>query len=213
MLILQEQNKKSRNKRNESSKLSLDGLMNETIYNLIPLNIFQTWYTLDLPLKMKENVELLKKTNPEFNHYLYDDTMCREFIRENYNHEILYTFDKLKPGAYKADFWRYCILYKKGGIYLDIKYKCANGFKFITLTDKEYWVKDRPQIINGIYQALMISFPFNKRIYKAIQDVVKNVKYNLYSELTPLCVTGPGLLGPYFNPIEFNRLDNAFIIF
>ena len=50
------------------------------IHSIIPLNIFQTWHTLDLPPKMQENVELLKAQNTEFTHYLYDDEMCREFI-------------------------------------------------------------------------------------------------------------------------------------
>ena len=78
---------------------------------IIPLNIFQTWSTLDLPPLMKQNVELLKKQNPEFTHYLYDDDMCRNFIKENFDKSILYTYDKLKAGAYKADLFRYCILY------------------------------------------------------------------------------------------------------
>ena len=70
---------------------------------------------------MKENAEILQEQNPEFKYYLYDDDMCKEFIKDNFDDEILYTFNKLKPGAYKADLWRYCILYIKGGIYLDIK--------------------------------------------------------------------------------------------
>ena len=35
----------------------------------IPLNLFQTWETLDLPPKMKENIEILKKQNPEFKYH------------------------------------------------------------------------------------------------------------------------------------------------
>mgnify|MGYP001252000578 CR=1 FL=1 len=66
---------------------------------IIPLNLFQTWYTLDLPPKMRINVELLKKQNPEFTHYLYDDNMCREFIKDNFHKDVLYAFDKLKPGT------------------------------------------------------------------------------------------------------------------
>ena len=114
----------------------------KTKSRIIPLNLFQTWHTLDLPPKMKENVELLKRQNPEFTHYLYDDKMCRDFIREHFHEDILWAFDKLKPGAYKADLWRYCVLYIHGGIYLDIKFKCINNFKLIELTDQEYWVKD-----------------------------------------------------------------------
>ena len=59
-------------------------------YNsIIPLNIFQTWPSKDLPPKMKECVELLKKQNPRFTHYLFDDNECREFIKNHFNYEVL----------------------------------------------------------------------------------------------------------------------------
>jgi len=77
----------------------------------IPLNIFQSWGTLDLPLHMKNNVDKLQQDNPEFKYYLYDDNMSRNFIMEYFDNEIVYTFDKLKPGAFKSDLWRLCILY------------------------------------------------------------------------------------------------------
>ena len=48
------------------------------------------------------------------------------------------------PGAYKADLWRYCILYIYGGIYIDIKLEPINGFRFRELLDKEYFVLDCP---------------------------------------------------------------------
>ena len=64
-------------------------------YSIIPLNIFQTWSTLDLLPYMKINREKLIKQNPEFMHYLYDDDMCRKFISENFEEDILYTFNKL----------------------------------------------------------------------------------------------------------------------
>ena len=44
---------------------------------IIPLNIFQTWETKQLPPKMKECVESIKYENPEFKHYLFDDKDCR----------------------------------------------------------------------------------------------------------------------------------------
>ena len=179
---------------------------NKSFYSLIPLHIYQTWYTLDLPDKMRKNVEELKRDNPEFKHYLYDDKMCRDFIKSNFNEEVLWAFDKLKPGAYKADLWRYCILYINGGIYLDIKFKCIDNFRLIELTEQEYWVKDIKRVINGIYQALMVTFPRNNILWKAIQEIVINCKNNLYS-LNTLAVSGPTLLGQYFNEIDFNNLS------
>ena len=106
-------------------------------YNpVIPLNIFQTWHTKKLPPLMENAVNKIKLLNPRFNHQLFDDYDCREFIKKNFTLEILNAYDSLIPGAYKADLWRYCILYKLGGIYLDIKYIPHNGFRFISLTEK-----------------------------------------------------------------------------
>jgi mannosyltransferase OCH1-like enzyme len=98
---------------------------------VIPLNIYQTWHTKNLPTKMQENVNCLKRQNPEFKYYLYDDYDCREFIKKNFDKDVLNAFDTLIPGAYKADLWRYCILYKNGGIYLDINFKCEDSPPFI----------------------------------------------------------------------------------
>ena len=42
-------------------------------YNsVIPLKIYQTWYTKDLPPKMQECVDKKKRENPEFEYNLYD---------------------------------------------------------------------------------------------------------------------------------------------
>ncbi len=176
------------------------------IYSIIPLNIFQTWHTLDLPPDMKETVELLKKQNPEFKHYLYDDNMCREFIKNNFNEDVLYSFNKLIPGAFKSDLWRCCVLYIYGGIYLDIKYTSVSNFKLIQLTDKEYYVKDRLYLgITGIYNGLLSCKPNNKILYNCILAIVNNVKNNNYNH-SELDITGPHMMSMFFNENEINNL-------
>ena len=158
----------------------------------IPLNIYQTWSTKELPQKMRERVEQLKIQNPKFNHYLFDDNDCREFIKTHFKPDVLNAYDRLIPGAYKADLWRLCILFIKGGIYLDIKLACINGFKLIELTEEEHFVKDRPS--NSIYNALMACLPGNIFLFKCIIQIVENVKNNFYGEC-PLSPTGPKMIG------------------
>ena len=121
---------------------------------IIPLDIYQTWTTKDLPPKMRERVEILKRQNPRFTHHLYDDNDCREFIRTHFRPDVLAAYDSLIPGAYKADLWRLCVLFIHGGIYMDIKLICANGFKLIELTENDHFVKDRP--VNSIFNSRLL---------------------------------------------------------
>lgn len=179
---------------------------NKSTYNLvIPANIFQTWHTKDLPPLMKNAVQLIKHNNPKFNYELYDDNDCREFIKNNFNAYILFAYDNLIPGAYKADLWRYCVLYIKGGIYLDIKYQPANGFRFINLLEKEHWVLDADNT-GGVYNALMVCKPKNKILLYAINQIVRNVRQKYYGN-SCLDPTGPGLLGKYFNNFQKSYFD------
>jgi len=169
---------------------------NKKHYNLsIPANIFQTWHTKKLPPRMYQAIKYIKINNPGFKHFLFDDNDCREFIKNNFDTSVLNAYDKLIPGAYKADLWRYCILYKMGGIYMDIKYIPINNFKLINLLEQEYWVLDNGG--GGIYNALMVCKPNNEILLKSINQIVENVNNRFYGNgfLEP---TGPGLLAKYF---------------
>ena len=170
----------------------------------IPLNIFQTWHTKQLPQSMIDSVENIKMNNPNFNYQLFDDEDCRNFIQTHFDNSVLNAFDCLKPGAYKADLWRYCVLYISGGIYIDIKYQLINNFKFDNLLDNEYFVLDLDK--KNIYNALMIVKPNNEKLKFCINTIVKNVKYKYYGK-SSLDVTGPGLLSKFFTIEEKKKLE------
>lgn len=168
----------------------------------IPLKIFQTWHTKNLPLHMKRNCDQLKKENPQFEYFLYDDADCLRFIQEHFEEDVVNAFNRLVPGAYKADLWRYCVLYIHGGIYLDIKMRCVGDFRLIELTKQEHYVLDRPtsgflpnQI--GLYNAVMIQRPKNPLMMDCIAQIVRNVATLEYG-FSCLYPTGPGLLGELY---------------
>jgi mannosyltransferase OCH1-like enzyme len=177
-------------------------------YNsIIPLHLYTCWHTKDLPPLMRANYNLLVEGNPKIQFHLYDEDECRQFIQNNFELDVLDTYDKLIPSAYKADLWRYCILYINGGIYMDIKYKCMNGFKLIALTEEEHFVRDRP--LGCVYNALITSLPKNQIFLKSINQIVENVK-NKYYGSTSLSPTGPELLGKFFYEKQINNLKLYF---
>ena len=171
--------------------LSIPYPLKHSYNSIIPLNIFQTWHTKNLPNLMKRTTDYIRESNPKFNYYLYDNDDCAEFIKNNFDENVFNAYNSLIPGAYKADLWRYCILYIEGGIYLDVKYKPQCNFKFINLTENEHFVLDADNV--GIYNALMVCLPNNNLLLRAINKIVENVQNKFYgtSSLEP---TGPLLL-------------------
>jgi len=178
-------------------------------YNsIIPLKIYTCWHTKDLPECMNKNVEHLKSSNPKFEVLRYDEDMCREFIQNNFSNDVLDAYNKLKPCSYKSDLWRFCVLYKNGGIYVDIKYRCINNFKFIALTEQEHFVRDR-ESYGGTYTALIVTLPQNQIMWNCIQKIVENVKNQYYGD-SSLDPTGPGLLGTFSTKDEKAKMGLHF---
>ena len=163
----------------------------------IPNIIFQTWSSHNVPKNMYHTILNNIKNNPSFDYYLYDDSDCEKFFKDNYNPKVFETYQSIIPGAYKADFWRYCILYKYGGIYLDIKFKIITDLKKLiekynsTVFVKDLYIHESPY---NVYQGLIISEPY-LNIYKlTINNIVKNVEINYYGQ-NVLNPTGPKLFG------------------
>ena len=78
-----------------------------------------------LPPKMYDCVLdnlIFNRVGEDCIHYLFNDSDCRTFIMREYPPDVLIAYDRLIPTAFKADLWRYCVLYKYGGVYLDVKY-------------------------------------------------------------------------------------------
>lgn len=163
--------------------------------SVIPCHLYTCWHTKELPPLMKKNYEMIVRNNPEIQVHLYDANECRAFIKLHFDQSVVNAYDTLVPCSYKSDLWRYCVLHTNGGIYMDIKYKLMNDFRFIELTDKEYFVRDA--VPTNVYTALIVTMPGNPILLQCIHQIVENVKTKYYGtcSLTP---TGPALLGSFF---------------
>jgi len=164
----------------------------------VPRAIYQTWESHDMPVRMSSAAAELRAANPGFAYHLFDAIERRTFLVENFSAEVVDAYDTLVPNAFKADLWRYCVLYLRGGIYVDMKFVPVNGFSFASLMDKQYWVLDYkhtfPGVNHGIYNAFLMSAPGNPIFLSVIRQLVKNVQGRIVGEKS-LDITGPGLLG------------------
>jgi len=176
----------------------------------IPNKIHQTFITSQLPPEIVSIINSNKKICRNCKFYFYDDNDCDQFIKTYFNERTYNAYKKINPvyGAMKADFFRYCILYIKGGIYLDIKSKINYPiFKLIEKDDicildlprnnLEPWRENNPTF----EQWLLIFAPGHPYLQEMIDFMVDKIESNyipiidnyptLNSKQKILHVTGP----------------------
>jgi hypothetical protein len=86
----------------------------------IPKVIYQTWKTKDINPEVKQVINKMMMINKGYKHEFYDDNDIEIFLKENFPPNVYNCYSRINIGASKADFWRYCVLYKYGGVYIDI---------------------------------------------------------------------------------------------
>ena len=187
---------------NKKYSLNSNYIQNDYYYiNGIPNNVYITWSSLNVPFGMYTTVMQNINNNPEFNFYIYNDEMCADFIRKNFNKDILNVYNNLKPGAYKADLFRYCVLYINGGIYMDIKFIIHEKLKNLINNYGSIFVADpQPDPINknrckkGTFNGFIITKKHNPVFIDCINQIVINYNNKYYGK-NSLYPTGPCLLG------------------
>jgi len=88
----------------------------------IPSVVYQTWESNFLPKTHAQGIAHFRELNPDMEFNLFDKKDRDDYMEESYGkHPICQIYKKAKFGPMKADIFRYCILYEKGGYYFDIK--------------------------------------------------------------------------------------------
>jgi hypothetical protein len=160
-----------------------------------PNVIYQRWQSKNLPPHLAENLSKLIDVNYGFKHELFDDNDCRKFIMKEFPPQVLYAYDSLMPDSYKEDLWKYCILYRYGGIYQDIKLAPIDSFSFYNvISEKQYFCYDTDT--NKISPTIIICLPGNIIMKNCIETIYLNVITKMYgkSDLDP---TGANLIGKF----------------
>lgn len=182
------------------SPLHASGLVPQVaIGSSIPKVIYQTFPTHTPPPEIRKNIELIKLLNPDWEHKLFDDEEIVDFIKESYPPNVLESYNMInkKYGAARADLFRYLLMYKNGGFYLDIKGRPTRPLSEVILpSDKyllshwknekgqafEHWGKHRAlkSIPGGEYQQWFIfSVPGHPLLKAVIERVLRNIRrYN-----------------------------------
>jgi hypothetical protein len=189
----------------------------DKISNTFPKKIHQTF-----KIKHLHANDLFAKTrmqnitnNKKWDFYLYDHDDIDFIIKSNFDTNIYHAYLKIEPihGSVLSDFFRMCILYLYGGIYIDFKscvynldllleYVKSIGEKDIMIVgnwENPMWTDIFPG--NGeIRSSIIISTPKHPLIYECILRMVNNInnyndnEYRNMKILKVLNLCGPHML-------------------
>lgn len=139
--------------------------------------------------------EIIAK-NPGYELFYFSDTECKQFIIEEWGQEYLDLYNILIPTAYKADLFRYLLLYKYGGIWGDFTQVPLVSFDELISDMNRVLCLDRPagHADLELYNAIMMVKPNDEVVANAITISKGNILGRKYCE-NPLDITGPVVLG------------------
>jgi mannosyltransferase OCH1-like enzyme len=174
---------------------------------VIPRILWQTNFTdrVTLPLYLNYLWNRLLAFNYEYR--FVDDETADAFIKEHYPGDVYDGYAMLQIGAAKADFWRLLVLYKQGGVYLDMDANFVWPLGSILRPyDQELYITIKHDRISNYFIA---SKPNNDHLKEMIALVMHNIDEN--SILTVYELTGPGVFDQVLEGIDANFISYRYV--
>ena len=173
--------------RNEKKRMKLEK-------QTIPKNIFQSWYTHKIMPYIKNSFD--KQYKIGYRHIIYTDNEMDLFVNKHFPGKISDCYNKLNIITSKVDLWRYLVLYKYGGIYLDMDSLINVPLDQIILPDdsaiiSREFIGTSPKLSKYFAQCVLI---FSKRhpiLKQTIDFVINNIENNHVIDIHKL--TGPSV--------------------
>ena len=172
---------------------------------MIPKIIWQT-HECDydnLPDLYKSNSQTWRDAFSDWE-YIYHSNVDRDKFVEEFFPQYLPIFRHIKHGIYKADFWRYLVLYQFGGLYADMD-SIYTGPEIIfsnclTVSTNTYGFPDDQPYQN----AWIVSYPKNEVLKMVIDEMVKRINnYKFLEQEDPginwVLATGPSMYSYIIN--------------
>ncbi len=166
--------------------------------SVVPRKIMQSYYTHNLPPKMKACVAEVKRLNTGYEYVFYDDDDADAYLQQFYPPNVVAAYRKVIPGAYKCDIFRVAYLLREGGWYLDISKQPLVGFdEWRRDGVRLYSILDGGAMKPAVWQAVIGVVPKHPFLAKVLDHIVANVTLGFYG-FCPLSITGPVAWGTIF---------------
>mgnify|MGYP003118919978 CR=1 FL=1 len=172
-------------------------------------NLHQIWYSGNIPDIFQKNINSLKNLHPDWNYKLWDETACRNLIKNYYN-KFINTYDSFEFNIQRIDVAKLFILDYHGGLYSDLDIHFYKNIESLINNDVLLFNDKNDNITNSIFYNNK-SYFFNKicKQYKFLNIISGETDKKVNNVLIK---TGPIFLTNFYkiNKFNFNILDKKY---
>ena len=176
---------------------------------MIPKIIHQTWKTTDIPDQWKDAVNSCKTIHKDFKHILWTHETMDIFVKKYYFY-FYKVYKSYKYDIQRCDAFRYLVLYKYGGIYLDMDMICNKNLnKFINY---DLVLSRSSNVETSFTNSFFMVIPNHPFFKYCIDNLSKNVnKYQYFGKhLHVMYSTGPLFLTTMIN--NYGNIKDTYIL-
>lgn len=164
----------------------------------VPKIIHQTWKSAEVPAQWKAYQQKVKEFHPEWEYRLWTDAEIDDFVKTEFP-DFYPVFSGLPKHIMRVDVIRYLIMYKIGGLYLDLDYEFIKPFDLtqysLVLPRNRSLASGDP--FDGIGNCIFASEP--KHIFwKDVIDDLQKHPPQISHYIDVLDTTGPAYLTKIF---------------
>ncbi len=167
----------------------------------IPKLLHQTAKTADIPERWKAFQSRVRELHPDWTYRLWTDDDNRELVRRECP-DLFDLFQKLPKNIMRADVIRYVLMYRLGGLYMDLDYEMLKPFDLLQY-DLVLPLEPHTYYCNAIF-ASAPGHPF----FKAVLDELAATP-PLDPAVDAVVATGPGLVSRVYRRVGAS-LANAY---
>ena len=155
------------------------------------------WERDAIPAPARAAMAAALALNPQYTLRYYSDADVVAYIAAHYP-QYAQLYASVRPGAYRADFWRLLYLYDHGGVYNDVGHTYTVPMSAILDEVDEFVSAAELGYKWALHNAFMAVYPRHPLIRAMIDVLVANVRAKSYGE-NFIDITGPCALGRAFN--------------
>jgi len=177
---------------------------------MIPKIIHQTWKNSTIPDKWKESVESIKDHHKGYKYMLWTDKAMKEFVKKEYP-EFYKTYNEYPHPIQRCDAFRFLVLYKYGGIYIDMDIGCKKSVSSLLKYDL---VLVKSANFDTLTNSFIMATRKNPFIKYCIDHLIEyKDSFSFFGKhLHIMQSTGPFFINSMANEYKLSKKDNHYIL-